>query len=260
MYALAVRVIVLKGLHGADTRRYCHEINQYVRFLLDVQFRWQSGLRRKPRLTPYELQIWGGFREVPFAAGAIDVYTGNYHLIDVDADGINLSNALGFPWVDPATTVGGGLLNPDDVAQNITFDDIENRFLESYAGILAKQGDFSFTRLRFLTGLQEFSDTAKSLGAMCAGPRSSRLIERYRQVLRTARQQTDNMRAGGEHERRCGELARALGYFASPPESRATGEDMARVFEIYCALQPKGSSLLGELIAVVNSQGNKAAE
>ena len=50
LYALTVRLIVLKALYSSR-RKYCHEINQQVLFLLKVQMHWQTGIRRKLRLS-----------------------------------------------------------------------------------------------------------------------------------------------------------------------------------------------------------------
>jgi hypothetical protein len=82
MYALCVRVCVLKALHD-DPRRYCHELRNHTQFLLSVQLHWQTGLRHKYRLTPHELQYGAGFTVRPFTAGAVDVFTGTTHRIDV---------------------------------------------------------------------------------------------------------------------------------------------------------------------------------
>ena len=173
LYALTVRLMVLVALH-ADSRRYCHEINQIVQFLLQVQFRWQDGIRRKERLTPREMQFGAGFSVRPFAAGAIDVYTGNYHVIDVDADALNLYYALGF-WGGPLPA-HIPYLDPAEVAPDITQNDIDMRFETEYRPILQKQAPLSFTRLRWRTGLHDFSDTIKALGEICAGGPSRRII------------------------------------------------------------------------------------
>ena len=97
LYALVVRLIVLKALHS-NARKYCHEIKDRVAFLLKVQMHWQTGICRKLHLSAPELKIGAGFSVRPFAAGAVDVFTGNQDLIDVDFWAANLSHARGF-WV-----------------------------------------------------------------------------------------------------------------------------------------------------------------
>jgi hypothetical protein len=74
LYAIAVRVLVLKAIHD-DPRRYCSELNRYTQFLLSIQLRWQEGVRHKYELTAHEKLFGAGFSTVPFAAGAVDVYT-----------------------------------------------------------------------------------------------------------------------------------------------------------------------------------------
>ena len=70
LYALTVRVIVLKALYSSS-RKYCHEIKERVAFLLQVQMHWQTEIRRKLHLSGPEMKIGAGFSVRPFAAGAV---------------------------------------------------------------------------------------------------------------------------------------------------------------------------------------------
>jgi hypothetical protein len=255
LYALAVRVMVLVALHGGDSRRYCHEINQIVQFLLSVQFRWQDGIRRKGALTPEELAFGAGFTVLPFAAGAIDVYTGNDHLIDVDVDALNLLYALGL-YVQPLP-LGVPYLDPAQVAPDITRDDIDLRSNNNCQPILQKQAALSFTRLRWNTGLQDFSDTIKALGQICAGTQTSRIIQVYRDSMKRVRSGAVSLPGAADQQAQWrAELARCLSQLLNEPKDRASGRAMAQKFELYCALQDDQGPLISDLTQLLRKHLN----
>ena len=185
LYALTVRIIVLKALYSNGCK-YCHEVKQRVAFLLRVQMHWQTGIRRKVRLSGPEMKIGAGFSVRPFAAGAVDVFTGAYDLIDVDADALNLYYALGF-WDGPLPT-NVTPIPPELVAPNITSLDIDMRFETEYRPILEKQAAVAFTRLRWSTGLHAFSDTIKSLGEIRAEHPADQVVTVYRDSLPLVRE------------------------------------------------------------------------
>jgi hypothetical protein len=244
MYALVVRTMVLKAMYG-DSRRYCHEINQRVQFLLEVQMRWQSGIRHKYQLSSKEMLFGAGFTVRPFAAGAIDVYTGNHHVIDVDADALNLYYALGY-WGGPLPSYIPWL-HPENVAPDISQDDIDMRYESEYQPILAKQTNLSFTRLRWLTGLHAFSDTVKSLGEICAGRTTRRIVQVYRDSMKLSRDRATSMPGTDRQAQWRAELARSLTHLLYPSKDQGSARAMADRFELYCALQEDRGTLMSEL-------------
>jgi|GEM_PF-4612300 len=250
LYALTVRVIVLKALYS-NKRKYCHEIRQWVSFLLQIQMKWQTGIRRKLNLSADEFKIGAGFSVRPFAAGAVDVFTGNYDLIDVDYDALNLYQALGFfagplpPHVAP--------IPPELVAPTITADDIDMRFVTEYRPILEKQAAVAFTRLRWSTGLQAFSDTIKSLGAICAASLGQQAVVVYRESLSLVRESSHGLKPAGpaDEAQEQVELARALARVTHSGSNRTGAGAMADRYALYCLLSEEDGSLIAELRELV---------
>lgn len=249
LYALVVRVLVLKALH-ADPRRYCHEIRARVQFLLSLQMRWQTGLRRKHQLSVKELQFGAGFSTRPFAAGAVDVFTGASHIIDVDVQALNLSYALGY-WGGPLPA-HVPWLHPENVCPDITDDEIEMRFESEYRPILQKQTDFSFTKLRWGTGLHAFSDMVKSLGEICAAVSNSpRVVETYREAMRSSRERAGTWPAADAEAAQRAQFASALIRLVHVRGRLATEEARRDRFELYSALLEGRTSLASDLREVV---------
>ncbi|MGW7463830.1 hypothetical protein ACWGJT_03780 [Streptomyces xantholiticus] len=256
LYALAVRVMVLKALHS-EPRQYCREIRETVQFLLSVQFQWQAGIRRKHRLSTFEMRSGAGFSVRPFAAGAVDVYTGSHHVIDVDADAENLFHALGYS--DGPLPARVPLLDPEFVCPDITELEIEHRFETEYRPILAKQADFSFTRLRWQTGLHSFSDTVKSLGEICAGiARPSGITRAYRNGMKLINEHAIGLPGGNRDAQHRAELASGLTRLLHPPQELGTSHAMRNRFEIYTALHEDRGTLSSDLRTLVTSQLIKA--
>jgi hypothetical protein len=249
LYALAVRIVVLKAIYN-NSRKYCQEINDRVSFLLQVQMHWQTGIRRKERLSTPEFKIGAGFSVRPFAAGAVDVFTGNHDLIDVDADALNLYYALGL-WGGPLPAHVSPI-PPELVAPNITANDIDLRFNDEYRAILSKQAAVAFTRLRWSTGLQGFSDTIKALGEICAPRPADDVIGRYREGLPLVRESGGLRVAGGLDDipERV-ELARALARILHPRGGRSSGQAMADRFAVLGWLSQDDGALISELREVV---------
>jgi hypothetical protein len=255
LYALTVRMVVLKALYSSR-RKYCHEVRQRVDFLLKVQMHWQTGIRRKLHLSAPEVKIGAGFSVRPFAAGAVDVFTGTYDLIDVDYDALNLAQALGFyrgplkPGVAP--------IPAELVAPTITFTDIDLRFETEYRAILEKQSAVAFTRLRWATGLQAFSDTIKSLGEVCARDQRDEMVAVYRDSLPLVRESGGGLKPAGARDDAQDrvELARALGQVIHEGAERAGARAMADRYALYCALKDKDGRLMSELREIVSRQVN----
>ena len=250
LYAIASRMIVLKAMHG-DPRRFCHEINQIVQFLLGVQVRWGEGLRRKLKLTPSEAQQWGGFTDVAFHAGAIDVFTGNFHMIFVDHTAHSLYYALGFTAdPDPHHTLPYEYLHPSDVAPDITREEIDMRFYTGYREILAKQAAFSFTRLRWITGLQVYSETIKALGEVCNPPPRRKLVVTYRNAIKKTKNMTRMPGSNPDIDRRA-RFARSLADLMSDPTKKSSENAMANQFLLFNALDDSKGTLMTELTEVL---------
>jgi hypothetical protein len=211
----------------------------HTQFLLSIQLRWQEGVRHKYELTAHEKLFGAGFSTVPFAAGAVDVYTGNTHHIDVDAGALNLSYALGF-WDGPLPP-DVPYLHPLNVCQDIVDDEVDMRFEDEYRGILSKQSDFSFTKLRWSTGIQAFSETIKSLGEICATPASSsRIVDVYRRGFREVRERYGVMLPVNEAATARAQLAAALTDLLHDPRAGRRHRMMVDRFEVYCALRDTG--------------------
>jgi hypothetical protein len=250
LYALTVRLVVLKALHSSP-RKYCHEIKSRVAFLLKVQMHWQTGIRRKLKLSTPEFKIGAGFSVRPFAAGAVDVFTGNYDLIDVDYDALNLFQARGF--YNHPLPPHGTPIQPELVAPTITYNDIDTRFNTEYVPILEKQSAVAFTRLRWATGLHAFSDTIKSIGAICAGGPGNEMVTVFRDVLSLVRESSTGIKvsgAVGEAAERI-ELARALTRVIHSGAERAGPRAMTDRYALYCALTGKDDRLVSELKEVL---------
>lgn len=250
LYALTVRLIVLKAMYSSP-RKYCHEIKERVAFLLKVQMHWQTGIRRKLKLSTPELKIGAGFSVRPFAAGAVDVFTGNHDLIDVDYDALNLFKARGFYNYDLPPQVAP--IPPELVAPTITYDDIDARFNTEYRPILEKQSAVAFTRLRWATGLHAFSDTIKSLGSICAEGPGNEMVSVYKDVLPLVRESSGGIKpaaAVGDAPEQV-ELARALTRVVHAGADRAGARAMTDRYALYCALTADDNRLVSELREVV---------
>lgn len=250
LYALTVRIIVLKALHSSK-RKYCHEIKQWVSFLLQIQAKWQTGMRRKLRLSTHELKFGAGFSVRPFAAGAVDVYTGHYDFIDVDADAINLWHARGFSTTPLPSHITA--IPPELVAPDITQNDIDQRFETEYRAILEKQAAVAFTRLRWSTGLQAFSDTIKSLGEICVESLGQQVVSVYRESLSLVRESSRGLNPtyGVDEAQEQVELARALGRVTHSGSHRTSSTAMADRYALYCLLKEEDGPLITELRELV---------
>jgi hypothetical protein len=250
LYALTVRMVVLRTLYS-ERRQYCHEVKQHVDFLLGVQMHWQTGIRRKTKLSTRELKIGAGFSVRPFAAGAVDVFTGQHDFIDVDAMALNLLFARGL-WGGPLPPEVAPIA-PELIAPTITYADIDQRFETEYRAILDKQSAVAFTRLRWSTGLQALSDTIKSLGMICAGPGTEELVSVYRDSLPLVRESGDGLKPSGAWDgaQERVELARALARVTQPRGERSEARAMADRYALYCAVKDEDTPLVSELRELV---------
>lgn len=259
-YAISIRVIVLKAVHGANTRNYCQEVNRLVQFLLSVQLRWgDQGLRRKLTLTNAELHLWGGFTTVPFYAGAVDVWTGTYHRIQVDYEAWNLSYALGFTTTPVAPHIQPSEFIPaSEVARNITREDVDMRFPHAYREILLKQADFSFTRIRFASGLFAFSDAIKALGEICAGRDGRQIVKTYRAAMKKAKSLT-KLPGGADRELEArGQLVRLLTDCVLSPDERKAGTSYIDRYLLFAELE-RSRDTLKELADVMRKHARRPA-
>jgi len=138
-------------------------------------------------------------------------------------------------------------LDPAAVAPTITRDDIDMRFETEYRPILAKQADVAFTRLRWFTGLHAFSDTIKALGLICAGPASRRVVQRYRDAMRTVRDLAPARPLLDDDAQSRAELARSLAHMLGPRAERSSGQAATDTFDLYCALDDSRTSLASDI-------------
>jgi hypothetical protein len=248
-YLLAVRIVVLRALYR-ERKHYCRELKRYVKVLLAIQQRWQEGLQRKLELSAYEKAYRGGFSVVPFAAGAIDVFTGFHHAIDVDDDALNLLQALGLLTIPLPSHIEA--LSPADVDQTITSSDVDLRF-PTYKAILAKQSSLSFTMVRWGVGLQDFCEMIKAIGAVCTEPvplRDAAMSTFNDAFLTVSGRGLSPGQSVNQTLSRCA-LAKSLTEMVHEGERRGSQEAMRDQYLLYAALREEGplKNQLTELIA-----------
>lgn len=225
-YALAVRILVLRVLHP-ETRDYCAELTEHADFLQDVQDWMAGGIRRKQTLSQGEKKFARyPFSLIHFTAGAVDVHTGLRHEINVDERAQNLAIALGFPAdYGPLNPIGP--LDPADVAQTITADDIEMRWETDYAPILQKQAALSFTNLRWIIGLQELCILNKNVRSICPSTRAS-WVRAYDGILETMLQSVHELPKGSMGTKLA--LARELTKLVHPEKQQNSAKAMGDLF------------------------------
>jgi hypothetical protein len=237
---------VLQLVHKGK-RNYCAELTDHANFLQDVQDWMAAGIRRKLAPSQGEKQMGPYlFSVIPFTAGAVDVHTGLRHEINVDWDALNLFKVRGFyphplpPHVAP--------LDPADVAQTISYTDIEMRFETNYVLVHEKQSALSFTNLRWLIGLQELCILNKNVRAIC-GPSRTPWVRLYDGTVETLLERAKELPKGSMGTKVV--LARELTRLVHPEQRQNDPEAMGDLFMLYTRLQEKDSRLLDAIQVAV---------